>query len=99
MTHQRADYPLDYSATATKTTGDRLQNAADAAADKAAEVAGNAQELAGKVADQVREYTDQAQEVAKNFKPFVEKSMKEQPMATLAVAALIGAALGALWKK
>ena len=51
------------------------------------------------VADQVREYTDQAQAAAKNFKPFVEKSMKEQPMATLAVAALIGAALGALWKK
>ena len=99
MTHQRAEYPLDYSATATKTTGDRLQNAADAAANKAAEVAGNAQELAGKVVDQAREYTDQAQEAAKNFKPFVEKSMREKPMATLAVVALIGAALGALWKK
>ena len=42
MTHQRAEYPLDYSATATQTTGDRMQNAADAAADKAAEVAANA---------------------------------------------------------
>ena len=49
--------------------------------------------------DQAREYTEQAQEAAKHFKPFVEKSMKEQPLATLAVAALIGAALGALWKK
>ena len=99
MTHQRAGYPLDYSATATKTTGDRVQHAADAAADKAAEVAANAQELAGKVVDQTRQYTEQAQEAVKNFKPFVEKSMKEQPMATLAAAAIIGAALGALWKK
>jgi ElaB/YqjD/DUF883 family membrane-anchored ribosome-binding protein len=99
MTHQRAEYPLDYSTTADKPASDRVQNAADAATDKAAEIAANAQELAGKVVDQAREYTEQAQEAAKNFKPFVEKSMKEQPMATLAVAALIGAALGALWKK
>ena len=91
MTSQRAEYPLDYSTPVNK-AGDRVQNAADAAAD-------NAQELAGKVMDQAREYTEQAQEAAKNFKPFVEKSIKEQPMATLAIAALIGAALGALWKR
>jgi hypothetical protein len=76
-----------------------VQNAADAVAVKAADVAADAQELAGKVVDQARVYTEQAQEAAKNFKPFVEKSMKEQLMATLAAAALIGAALGALWKK
>ena len=99
MTHQRAEYPLDYSTTVDKPISDRVQNAAGAAADKAAEVAANAQELAGKVVDQAREYAEQAQEAAKNFKPFVEKSMKEQPMATLAVAAVIGVALGALWKR
>ena len=99
MAHQRAEYPLDYSTTADKQHSDRVQTAADAAADKAAEVAANVQELAGKVVDQAREYTKQAQEAVKNFKPFVEKSIKEQPLATLAVAALIGAALGALWKK
>ena len=49
--------------------------------------------------EQAREYTDQAQEAVKNFKPFVEKSMKEQPMATLAVAAAVGLVLGALWKR
>jgi ElaB/YqjD/DUF883 family membrane-anchored ribosome-binding protein len=65
-----------------------VQNAADAAA-----------ELAGKVVEQTREYTEQAQEAVKNFKPFVEKSMKEQPMATLAVAAAVGLVLGALWKR
>lgn len=99
MTQQRAEYPLDYSTTTDKPPGDRLQNATDAAADKAAEMAANVQELTGKVVDQARVYTEQAQEAVKNFKPFVEKSIKEQPMATLAVAALIGAALGALWKK
>jgi hypothetical protein len=99
MTHQRADYPLDYSTTADKAVSDRVQSAADAVAVKAADVAADAQELAGKVVGQARAYTEQAQQVAKNFKPFVEKSMKEQPMATLAAAALIGAALGALWKK
>ena len=88
MTQQRAEYPLDYSTPGRQQAGDRVHNAADAAADKAAEVAANAQELAGKVVEQAREYTEQAQEAVKNFKPFVEKSMKEQPMATLAVAAV-----------
>ena len=32
-------------------------------------------------------------------KPYVEKQMKEQPMATLGIAAIIGFVLGALWKK
>lgn len=99
MTQQRAEYPLDYSTTADKPAADRVQNAADAAADKAAELAANAQELATKAMEQAREYTDQAQEAVKNFKPFVEKSMKEQPMATLAVAAAVGLVLGALWKR
>jgi ElaB/YqjD/DUF883 family membrane-anchored ribosome-binding protein len=88
MTHQRAEYPLDYSTTVDKQADDRVQNAADAAA-----------ELAGKVVEQTREYTGQAQEAVKNLKPFVEKSMKEQPMATLAVAAAVGLVLGALWKR
>jgi ElaB/YqjD/DUF883 family membrane-anchored ribosome-binding protein len=55
--------------------------------------------MAGKVAEQVHDYGEKAQEAAKNFKPYVEKSMKHQPMATLAVASLIGFALGALWKQ
>ena len=29
--------------------------------------------------EQAREYTEQAQEAVKNFKPFVEKSMKSNP--------------------
>jgi hypothetical protein len=40
-----------------------------------------------------------AQELIKKFKPYVEKSMKEQPMATLAVAAVAAFVLGAMWRK
>jgi ElaB/YqjD/DUF883 family membrane-anchored ribosome-binding protein len=88
MTQQ--SYPLDYSQGAERDKGaqgtmDRVKEAAT--------------EYAGKVADQAREYGEQAQEAARDFKPYVEKSMKEQPMATLAVASVIGFMLGALWKK
>ena len=34
-----------------------------------------------------------------HIRPFVEKSMKEQPIATLAGVAVLAFALGALWKK
>jgi ElaB/YqjD/DUF883 family membrane-anchored ribosome-binding protein len=99
MTPQRADYPIDYSATNPDTTKERLREAADSASDQFKAAADSAQEMAAKVADQAREYGEKAQEAARNFKPYVEKSMKEQPMTTLAAAAAIGFALGALWKK
>ena len=51
------------------------------------------------MAEQAREYGEKAQAAVKEFKPFVEKSLKEQPMTTLAGAAVIGFVLGALWKK
>jgi ElaB/YqjD/DUF883 family membrane-anchored ribosome-binding protein len=99
MTQQRADYPLDYSKGPDHTGKDRLGDLGDSARDQLETLADSAQEMAGKVADQAREYGEKAQEAARSFKPFVEKSMKEQPMGTLAAAAVIGFALGALWKK
>ena len=42
---------------------------------------------------------EQAQDAAKQVRPFVEKALKEQPMATLAGGAVLGFLLGALWKK
>jgi len=38
------------------------------------------------------------QEVAGNMKGAVDTTIKQQPMATLAIAAVIGFVLGALWK-
>jgi ElaB/YqjD/DUF883 family membrane-anchored ribosome-binding protein len=54
--------------------------------------------VAGAAADQMRDVTDRTGEVAGNFKRAVDKSVKEQPMATLVMAAAIGFVLGALWK-
>ena len=100
---QRADYPLDYTngtaPAAEPTAKDRLREIADSAGDQLQHVAENAQEMAAKVADQAREYGEKTQKAVADFKPFVEKSLEDQPMATLAVAAVIGFALGALWKK
>jgi ElaB/YqjD/DUF883 family membrane-anchored ribosome-binding protein len=39
-----------------------------------------------------------AGEVAGNLKGAVDKSVKDQPMATLALAAVVGFVLGAIWK-
>jgi ElaB/YqjD/DUF883 family membrane-anchored ribosome-binding protein len=72
---------------------------ADKASDQIKSAADSAQEIAGRVTDQAREYGEKAQEAVKEIRPFVEKSLKEQPMATLAGAAIIGFVLGALWKK
>ena len=38
------------------------------------------------------------QDVAGNFKGALDKSLKDQPMATLATAAITGFVIGALWK-
>ena len=92
MTQQKAPYPLDYSKTEASTSKDRFDEIAAKATDQFGKAAENAQEIAGQLAKQ-------AQEAAKKFKPYVEKQMKEQPMATLAVAAAIGLLLGAVWIK
>jgi ElaB/YqjD/DUF883 family membrane-anchored ribosome-binding protein len=78
---------------------DRLRDMADTATDKLKGAGEGAQEMAGKVAEQAREYGDKAQEAARQIKPFVERSLKEQPMTTLAGVAVLGFVLGALWKK
>ena len=50
------------------------------------------------VSDRGREVGENVQEVAGNFKSAVDSSVKNQPMATLAMAAVIGFVLGAVWK-
>jgi ElaB/YqjD/DUF883 family membrane-anchored ribosome-binding protein len=70
----------------------------DKATDQFKKVADRVEDVAGAAANQMREVTDRAGEVAGNFKGAVQKSVKEQPMATLLMAAAIGFVLGALWK-
>ena len=77
---------------------DKTNDLKDKAADQFKRVADRAEGIAGSAADQVREVGDRAGEVAGNFKSAVAKSVKDQPMATLATAAAVGFVLGALWK-
>jgi ElaB/YqjD/DUF883 family membrane-anchored ribosome-binding protein len=98
MAQQRSDYPLDYT-TEPQSTADRLRESAENTSERVKGMAADAKELAGRAAVQARQYGEKAQDAAQNFKPFVKKSMKEQPMAALVVASVIGFVLGALWKK
>jgi ElaB/YqjD/DUF883 family membrane-anchored ribosome-binding protein len=80
-----------------------------AARDKAGELRDKASDSIDKMADKVestvssmaergREVSEDVHKVAGNLKSAVDTSLKEQPMATLAVAAAVGFVLGALWK-
>lgn len=52
--------------------------------------------LGSSAADQIRE--SGAGEVAGNLKDAVDRSTRDQPMVTLAMAAALGFVLGAIWK-
>ena len=92
MTYQKPDYSQESKA-------DRLSNVADAVTDRLKGAGERAQDMASDMAEQARRYGEQAQSAAEKFKPVVERSLREQPMATLAGAAVLGFLIGALWKK
>lgn len=71
---------------------------ADKASDQFRNVADQAESTVNRVAEQGREVGERMQEVAGNLKGAVDRSVKEQPMATLATVAVVGFVLGALWK-
>jgi ElaB/YqjD/DUF883 family membrane-anchored ribosome-binding protein len=76
-----------------------LEHMADKATDQFRTLADQAEGVAGRAAERGREAGERVQEVAGNFRGAVDKSVKEQPMATLALAAIAGFVLGALWKR
>jgi ElaB/YqjD/DUF883 family membrane-anchored ribosome-binding protein len=80
-------------------TAERFERMADKATDQLEHMAGQAEEAAGRVAERGRDAGERMHEVAGNFKGAVDKSVKDQPMATLALAAIAGFVLGALWKR
>ena len=69
---------------------------------KSGDVRTTASEQMEKVTSQVegavREVSSDVQAVAGNIKSAVDTSVKDKPMATLAVAAVLGFVMGALWK-
>ena len=68
-------------------------------ADQVRDVTDQAQQFVGRMAAQGREAGEQVQEAAGNLKAAAHKSLKDQPMVTLAMVAVLGFVLGALWKK
>jgi ElaB/YqjD/DUF883 family membrane-anchored ribosome-binding protein len=95
-THYRAQEKTgaDFKDKAT----DTFERMAESAADQVGRMAGTVEGVASRVAEQGREAGEQVQQVAGNLKGAVDKSVRDQPMATLAVAAAVGFVLGALWK-
>jgi ElaB/YqjD/DUF883 family membrane-anchored ribosome-binding protein len=75
---------------------DKVSEMKDQATDQLKNVAERAEGLAHDAIDQLRQTG--AGEVAGNLRGAVDKSVKDQPMATLALAAAVGFILGALWK-
>jgi len=82
-------------AQSTYSRGSDLKDKASEQFNKAAD---QVETVANRVTEQGREASERMQEVAGNFKGAVDKSIKDQPMATLAMAGVVGFVLGALWK-
>jgi len=77
---------------------DQISNLKDKATDQLGRVADQAEGMANRLAEQGRDAGERVQEVAGNMKGALDRSLKEQPMATLAMAAVLGFVLGAIWK-
>jgi ElaB/YqjD/DUF883 family membrane-anchored ribosome-binding protein len=72
---------------------------ADNISDKFKDATEGLQERAGQLAEQALQYAEVAQDAVKEFRPFVRRSLRDNPMKTLASFVLVGFVLGALWKK
>ena len=92
----------NYSGSTTHDIKEKATNQFERMADKATDnfrtMAGQAEDAANRMVEHGREVGDRMQEVAGNFEGAVDRSVKDQPMATLAMAAVVGFVLGALWK-
>jgi ElaB/YqjD/DUF883 family membrane-anchored ribosome-binding protein len=77
---------------------DQFSNLQQKATDQFGRAADQAEDMANRLAEQGRQTAERMQEAAGNIKGAVSKSMNDQPIATLVVAAIVGFVLGALWK-
>lgn len=82
----------------TNNAGHAKADLKDMATDQFGKVTERVEHAAHVVAEQAQEAGERVQAVAGHVKSAVDKSVKEQPMATLAMAAVVGFVLGALWK-
>jgi ElaB/YqjD/DUF883 family membrane-anchored ribosome-binding protein len=77
---------------------DKASEAAEKVSGQIGSAVGAAEGAIKNLAERGSEATEQVQEMAGKTRDAVDKSLKDQPMTTLAIAALMGFALGALWK-
>lgn len=99
MTQTSSTYnrDTDYSR-GTEDLADKASDLASKAGEQLDRVAQDVESAARSVAEQGRQASEQVQVVAHNFKTAVDKSVREQPLTTLVLAAGIGFVIGALWK-
>jgi ElaB/YqjD/DUF883 family membrane-anchored ribosome-binding protein len=78
--------------------GDIAATLKDRTAEQIDKLTGQVEDAAKAVRDQGREMGDQVQVVADNFKTALDKSVRDQPLTTLALTAAVAFVIGALWK-
>jgi len=88
----------DYGRKPAADLADKAANLAEKTGEQIERAVQGVESAARSVADQGKQATEQVQVVAENFKTAVDKSVKDQPLTTLAVTAALGFVLGALWK-
>jgi ElaB/YqjD/DUF883 family membrane-anchored ribosome-binding protein len=79
-----------------RSNGDR--DVSQMAAEKMRDGVKTAEDAASRMMEQGRQVGEGMQQVAGNFRGAVDQSLRDQPMATLAVAGIVGFVLGAIWK-
>jgi ElaB/YqjD/DUF883 family membrane-anchored ribosome-binding protein len=77
---------------------DQFERMVDKATNQFKGVADQAERIATQVSERGHVAGERVQEVAENFKGAVDRSVKDQPMVTLAMATMGGFVLGAIWK-
>ena len=95
-------YPIDYAThqvNRSSVASSKVSDAADVVKDAATDAADAGRVLAGQLAAQTAEYAGKLEEFAKSLPPALAKSLKDQPLTTLAAASLVGFLLGAVLKK
>ena len=98
MAYATLDYDHDKARTVSTNAADAAADFADKAGQQIGKVVERAETTVRQLADRGSEASEQVQEVAGNIKGAIDKSVKDQPMATLLVVAAMGFVLGALWK-
>ena len=77
---------------------DQASNFKENAAVQASKMAEQTKSASNRLAEQARDAGAGMQEVAGNVKSALDKSLNEHPMATPALATIVGVFLGAIWK-